>query len=124
MKGELKWMETKEFKKKFEKETAEFDELEFKRIIRQGIKRNGETLTNVITMEELSELQKEVSKKTRYKPSDNYDLIQEMSDALICIGNLCQQYNINTDDLKKGINIKIKRINKKNKEYFEKFGYQ
>lgn len=123
MKGELKWMETKEFKKKFEKETAEFDELEFKRIIRQGIKRNGETLTNVITMEELSELQKEVSKKTRYKSSDNYDLIQEMSDALICIGNLCQQYNINTDDLKKGINIKIKRINKKNKEYFEKFGY-
>ena len=123
MKGELKWMDTKEFKKKFEKETAEFDELEFKRIIRQGIKRNGETLTNVITMEELSELQKEVSKKTRYKPSDNYDLIQEMSDALICIGNLCQQYNINTDDLKKGINIKIKRINKKNKEYFEKFGY-
>ena len=123
MKGELKWMETKEFKKKFEKETAEFDELEFKRIIRQGIKRNGETLTNVITMEELSELQKEVSKKTRYKSSDNYDLIQEMSDALICIGNLCQQYNINTDDLKKGINVKIKRINKKNKEYFEKFGY-
>ena len=123
MKGELKWMDTKEFKKKFEKETAEFDELEFKRIIRQGIKRNGETLTNVITMEELSELQKEVSKKTRYKPSDNYDLIQEMSDALICIGNLCQQYNINTDDLKKGINVKIKRINKKNKEYFEKFGY-
>ena len=123
MKGELKWMETKEFKKKFEKETAEFDELEFKRIIRQGIKRNGETLTNVITMEELSELQKEVSKKTRYKPSDNYDLIQEMSDALICIGNLCQQYNINADDLKKGINVKIKRINKKNKEYFEKFGY-
>ena len=123
MKGELKWMETKEFKKKFEKETAEFDELEFKRIIRQGIKRNGETLTNVITMEELSELQKEVSKKTRYKLSDNYDLIQEMSDALICIGNLCQQYNINADDLKKGINVKIKRINKKNKEYFEKFGY-
>ena len=123
MKGELKWMDTKEFKKKFEKETAEFDELEFKRIIRQGIKRNGETLTNVITMEELSELQKEVSKKTRYKPSDNYDLIQEMSDALICIGNLCQQYNINADDLKKGINVKIKRINKKNKEYFEKFGY-
>ena len=116
-------MDTKEFKKKFEKETAEFDELEFKRIIRQGIKRNGETLTNVITMEELSELQKEVSKKTRYKSSDNYDLIQEMSDALICIGNLCQQYNINTDDLKKGINVKIKRINKKNKEYFEKFGY-
>ena len=123
MKGELKWMETKEFKKKFEKETAEFDELEFKRIIRQGIKRNGVTLTNVITMEELSELQKEVSKKTRYKSSDNYDLIQEMSDALICIGNLCQQYNINADDLKKGINVKIKRINKKNKEYFEKFGY-
>lgn len=115
-------METKDFKKKFMKASPDIDRsLTFNRIVRRDIKRLGETMCNIIAMEELSELQKEVSKKIRNKKEDNYDLLQEIADVLICIGCLTQEYNISSDDVNKALNVKLERIEEKNKEYFSKF---
>ena len=63
----------------------------------------------VITMEELSELQKEVSKGIRGK-GNKLDIIEEMADVMISIEYIKSIYNINDKEIQKAMNIKLDRL--------------
>lgn len=64
----------------------------------------------IISMEELSELQKELSKELRGK-GNHYDILQELADVSLClhyVQNICE---ISDDDLNRAINVKNHHLN-------------
>ena len=103
-------METKDFKKKFMKASPDIDRsLTFNRIVRRDIKRLGETMCNIIAMEELSELSKEISKELRGK-GDNTNILEELADVQLGIYYVQEICKINNEDLHKAMNVKMKRL--------------
>lgn len=65
---------------------------------------------HMVWVEELAELQKEVSKKFRHEgmiPNDGIE--EEIADVLICITQMIQLYNIKMDDLQQIIIAKEMR---------------
>lgn len=52
-------------------------------IIKNSIKKDGEVTKAIITIEELSELQKELTKSIRGEP-DEVGILEEMADVYIC----------------------------------------
>lgn len=63
----------------------------------------------VIVMEELSELQKEVSKFYRGK-EDHIGLVEELADVVISVIKIIMLADIESDEVRTAINIKIGRI--------------
>lgn len=63
----------------------------------------------IIAMEEMSELQKEISKVLRGM-GDQLSLVEEMADVAICILYLQEICGISTDDLYKAMNVKKDRL--------------
>lgn len=62
----------------------------------------------IIWVEELSELQKEITKSLRGKlRKDN--MIEELADVLICLEQLKIKYNVSEDELQKWIDYKWNR---------------
>lgn len=86
-----------------------------KKIIQKIVNTYNPTLQQVIAMEELSELQKEISKCIRDK-GNKVALIEEMADVLIMIEQLKLIHNITEDDLDKEICIKLARTNERIKQ--------
>lgn len=84
---------------------TEEEQLEIRKI---SIERAGIDLSAVIAMEELAELQQEVSKQIR-KKGDYYDLLQEIADAYVNIANLEYMFHITKADVEKAINVKIQQ---------------
>lgn len=65
----------------------------------------------IITMEELSELQKEVSKELRGK-GDRVSILEEMADVEVCMMYLKELLNISDCDIQKAIHVKLERLEK------------
>lgn len=94
--------------------------------INQGtMDRYGIQNQSLVAMEELSELQKAVSKLVRYpeertKPFDfkglRNNLIEEMADVLICMDQLKEYYNINHAEIQSIIASKQARQAKRLEE--------
>jgi NTP pyrophosphatase (non-canonical NTP hydrolase) len=63
----------------------------------------------IIVMEELSELQKEVSKELRGK-GDKYAMLEEIADVEIGKMYLKQVCNISDEDIAKAVQIKLRRL--------------
>lgn len=76
--------------------------------LRESIGKHGIDLKQVICMEELAELQKEISKCIRHEGSVEH-LEEEIADVLICIRMLLLMYGIKVEEVQQFINFKIDR---------------
>lgn len=79
-------------------------------------KSNKEDNILMIAVEEMAELQQELSKIMRGKKEanrNNYSLLEELADVQICIDTIKQYSRITDDDLKYAIDTKMERIRRK-----------
>lgn len=81
--------------------------------VQQHLFEQGEEANIVIAIEELSELQKELTKISRSVSKDKFGLIEEMADVLIMLASLQLGYNIEDRVLAKAIYIKLKEYQRK-----------
>ena len=84
------------------------------KVLRKSIESNKDNYPRghrnlIITMEELSELQKEISKELRGK-GDYLNILQELADVYICMGYIQEICGISDSELNKAINVKINRL--------------
>lgn len=111
-------MKREEFIKQFEVASEELDMNHVYEILTRADDKGLEKFEQrglenlVIDMEEMAELSQEISKYIRGN-GDRYNLIQEMSDVLICVHHLQNLYNITDEELNKGINVKINRCERR-----------
>lgn len=63
----------------------------------------------IITMEELSELQKEVSKELRGK-GDRISILEEIADVEVGMMYLKELLHISDDDIERAIHVKLDRL--------------
>lgn len=63
----------------------------------------------IIVMEELSELSKEISKELRGK-GDKINILEELADVQLGIYYVQEICKINNEDLRKAMNVKMKRL--------------
>lgn len=96
-----------------------------KQIIEETMNRYGIERQSLVAMEELSELQKAISKLVRNpeektKPLEfkglRHNLIEEMADVLICMDQLIEFYKINQYEIQDIIQAKQKRQAKRLEE--------
>ena len=73
------------------------------------------SMNMIIAMEELSELQKEISKYLRGK-GDTISLIEEIADVTIMLKYIKMIANIDDDDINKAINVKLDRLEERDKD--------
>lgn len=78
-------------------------------IMRAAIRKNGKAMQTVVAIEELSELQKELSKFIRGKGNRD-NLIEEVADALIMITQIQLMYYIPDDEVDKVMRFKLNRL--------------
>lgn len=84
--------------------TVDYDEC--RRIIGRSVEADTTITKCIVAMEELAELQKELSKAARDK-LNRYDLIQEIADVEICLLEICSIYGINETAVDKAMWIKL-----------------
>lgn len=63
----------------------------------------------IVAMEEMAELQKEVSKQLRGL-GDRDGILEEIADVTIVLGNLMSLQGITEDELKRAVEVKLERI--------------
>lgn len=78
---------------------------------REGIMTNSlaactPTMKYIVTMEELAELQKEISKKAR-RGGNNSDLLQELADVYICLEYVRALTGITEEEVYRAIDVKL-----------------
>lgn len=66
----------------------------------------------IVAMEEMAELQKEISKELRGQ-GDRDGILEEMADVMIVMGNISCLKGISEDELARAVEIKLERILKK-----------
>ena len=81
-------------------------------ILKKAIATYGPTLQQVVAMEELAELQKELSKMIRGKGSI-INLVEEIADVLIMIDQLKIIHEISDQEIEDEINFKLLRTNER-----------
>lgn len=80
-------------------------------IIKRSIKYDGNTKKKIIAIEEMAELQKELTKELRSEsPFDFYGMLEEISDVYICLKALQLIFDISDADINDGIDIKLNRL--------------
>lgn len=90
------------------KSDLQLSEKDRRRIIRQSIEKHSWKLKCTVAMEELAELQQQISKQIRGY-GDKMGLLEEMADVYICLGYLESIFNIKKEDLQKAIDVKLQR---------------
>ena len=78
-------------------------------ILRAVIDRKGHKYQTYVAIEELSELQKELTKQLRGKGNHQH-LIEEFTDVIICMSEIEQMYNLKQDELNAMYDAKIQRL--------------
>lgn len=70
---------------------------------------SAKTRFSIISIEELSELQKELTKELRNK-GDGVGILEEMADVYICLQYLKHIYNYDDELFAQAVNVKLNRI--------------
>ena len=78
-------------------------------IMRSAIRKNGKAMQTVVAIEEMSELQKELSKFIRGKGNRD-NLIEEVADVLVMITQIQIMYYIPDDEVKRIMHLKLNRL--------------
>lgn len=93
----------------------EVKEVDVKTILNNAIYNYGETNQQIVAIEELSELQKEITKALRGSP--NYEnLKEEIADVYIMLEQLCIIYDISDGALTDEMTYKLIRLLHRMKE--------
>lgn len=81
---------------------------ERERILRRSVEREHWKTKSTVCMEEMAELQQQISKQIRgYK--DKYGLLEEMADVYISLKLLESIFHITPEEMEKAIDIKLAR---------------
>ena len=78
-------------------------------IMRSAIRKNGKAMQTVVAIEELSELQKELTKHIRGK-GNRENLIEEVADVLVMITQIQLMYHIPDDEVERIMRLKLNRL--------------
>ena len=78
-------------------------------IMRSAIRKNGKVMQTVVAIEEMSELQKELSKFIRGK-GNRENLIEEVADVLVMVTQIQLMYYIPDDEVEKVMRLKLNRL--------------
>ena len=78
-------------------------------IMRSAIRKNGKAMQTVVAIEEMSELQKELTKFIRGKGNRD-NLIEEVADVLVMITQIQLMYHIPDDEVEKVMRLKLNRL--------------
>lgn len=84
------------------------------KVIKKGVEKSTDITQPgasqlVVVIEELSELQKEICKSLRNK-TDIFGITEELADVYITLEYIKEIYNINTDELRSIMKIKIDKF--------------
>ena len=86
------------------------NEKHIEKVIADSINSTGnDGIHLIIAMEELSELQKEISKELRGK-GDKVNVLEELADVQIVIYYVKKILGISNEDIEKAISVKIDRL--------------
>ncbi len=66
----------------------------------------------IVAIEELSELQKELTKALRMKANQDH-ITEEIADAYIMLYQMCYYFGVEDDDIKAVADYKLKRLEKR-----------
>ena len=78
-------------------------------IMKTAIRKNGKPMQTVVAIEELSELQKELTKYIRGM-GNRENLKEEVADVLIMITQIQIMYGLPDDEIKDVVDFKINRL--------------
>lgn len=78
-------------------------------IMRAAIRKNGKAMQTVVAIEEMSELQKELSKFIRGK-GNRENLIEEVADVLVMITQIQLMYALQDDEVERIMSLKLNRL--------------
>lgn len=95
-----------DFRKCFYSDRPALTEEERSNIIKDSLDSCDDTTKYIVTMEELAELQKEISKFARGEGTF-LDLIQEMADVYICLDYIKRILMILDSSVQKAIDVKL-----------------
>ena len=109
-------MDREEFKKKMRSNDTAASKLEVKKVIGDILKSETPGTNCVICMEELAELQQEISKQLRNK-GDSYGLLEELADVYICLEMLKKMFNYSSDEIVRAVEIKLDRFERRNEKH-------
>lgn len=105
-----------EFSDKFATaDISKFNDKVLDDILIRNMMYNRTEVFKVITIEECSELIKEITKDLRGNP-DILGIVEEMADVCICIHYLMFLYDISMETVTKAMKVKADRIEQKTKE--------
>lgn len=86
----------------------EMSDADRRKIIRRSVKKFPWKLKCTVAMEEMAELQQQLSKKIRgYE--DRTGLLEEMADVYICLSTLECICNISPEEMQQAIDVKLQR---------------
>lgn len=100
-------MDIKEFKKRMASHPV-LSEQERKAIIEQSLENDSERMKCIIAIEELAELQQEVSKQLRHC-GDNFHFVEKIADVYICLRYLIDIFCFSNGAIQTAINVKLLR---------------
>lgn len=78
-------------------------------IIKKAIATNGTLMQQVVAMEEMSELIKELSKSIRGE-DNKQNIITEIADVKVCLQELQLIYKLDDETIEKEIDKKVERL--------------
>lgn len=87
---------------------VKFTDAERNEIVKKAVEHRGIETTGIICMEEMAELQQQISKYLR-GCGDEISLLEEMADAYICLKYLEIIFGIHPDQILKAIDVKLLR---------------
>lgn len=82
--------------------------MERERIIQRSVEREHRKTKSTICMEEMAELQQQISKQIRGY-DDRYGLLEEMADVYISLKLLESIFNVTPEEMQKAIDVKLAR---------------
>ena len=109
-------MDREEFEKKMLKDDATASKEEVKMVIGDMLKSETPRTNCIICMEELAELQQEISKKLRNK-HNVYGLLEEMADVYICLEMLKKMFSYTDNEIARAVKIKLDRFERRNEKH-------
>lgn len=108
-------MNREEFKRKMVEKRIIVSDKKRKTVIDHAVEHESPAINCVICMEELAELQQEISKQLRDE-GDILGLLEEMADTYICLELLKKMFKFTDDEIHRAIDIKLDRDIRRSKK--------
>lgn len=109
-------MDREVFRKKMIEKGPTASKIEVKRVIDHIVNNETAEINSVICMEELAELQQEISKQIRGK-GDALGILEELADVCICLEMLKKMFQFTNDEIARAVDIKLERYERRSMKH-------